>query len=157
MGYVGSRVRRLEDPRLLAGAGSFADDESRPGQLWLRVVRSPVAHAVLNGIDASEALALAGVRAVLTGADLSLPPIPVRVSPDPGQLLPYLQPVLAAGRVRYVGEPVAAVVADDPYLAEDGADLVTIDYAELPLASDARTAGPGPRSCFPCSQTRSPR
>ena len=149
MGYVGSRVRRLEDPRLLAGAGSFADDESRPGQLWLRVVRSPVAHAVLNGIDASQALALAGVRAVLTGADLSLPPIPVRVSPDPGRLLPYLQPVLAADRVRYVGEPVAAVVADDPYLAEDGADLVAIDYTDLPLAGDARTAGrPGAPQLF---------
>jgi aerobic carbon-monoxide dehydrogenase large subunit len=149
MGYVGSRVRRLEDPRLLAGAGSFADDENRPGQLWLRVVRSPVAHAVLNGIDASQALALAGVRAVLTGADLSLPPIPVRVSPDPGQLLPYLQPVLAGERVRYVGEPVAAVVADDPYLAEDGADLVAVDYAELPLAGDARTAGrPGAPQLF---------
>jgi CO/xanthine dehydrogenase Mo-binding subunit len=149
MGYIGSRVRRLEDPRLLAGAGSFADDESRPGQLWLRVVRSPVAHAVLTGIDASQALALAGVRAVLTGADLSLPPIPVRVSPDPGRLLPYLQPVLAADRVRYVGEPVAAVVADDPYLAEDGADLVAVDYTDLPLAGDARTAGrPGAPHLF---------
>jgi aerobic carbon-monoxide dehydrogenase large subunit len=140
MGYVGSRVRRLEDPRLLAGTGSFADDEDRPGQLWMRVVRAQVAHAALTAVDASAALALAGVRAVLTGADLRLPPIPVRVSPDPSQLRPYLQPVLARSQVRYVGEPVAVVVADDPYLAEDGADLVTVDYAELAPAGDARAA-----------------
>ena len=150
MGYVGSRVRRREDPRLLAGAGSFADDEDRPGQLWLRVVRSPVAHATVGAVDTSAALALTGVRAVLTGADISLPPIPVRVSPDPGQLLPYLQPVLAGDQVRYVGEPVAAVVADDPYLAEDGADLVAVDYAELAPAGDARAAcQPGAPRLFP--------
>jgi aerobic carbon-monoxide dehydrogenase large subunit len=140
MGYVGSRVGRLEDPRLLAGTGRFADDEDRPGQLWMRVVRSPVAHAVLGAVDASAALALDGVRAVLTGADLSLPPIPVRLSPDPGRLAPYLQPVLAVRQVRYVGEPVAVVVADDPYLAEDGADLVAADYTELTPAGDARAA-----------------
>jgi aerobic carbon-monoxide dehydrogenase large subunit len=150
MGYVGSRVRRREDPRLLAGAGSFADDEDRPGQLWLRVVRSPVAHATLGAVDTSAALALTGVRAVLTGADISLPPIPVRVSPDPGRLLPYLQPVLARDQVRYVGEPVAAVVADDPYLAEDGADLVAVDYTGLPPAGDARAAcRPGAPRLFP--------
>jgi aerobic carbon-monoxide dehydrogenase large subunit len=140
MAYVGRRIRRLEDPRLLAGAGRFADDEDRPGQLWMRVVRSPVAHAVLGAVDTSGALALDGVCAVLTGADLSLPPIPVRLSSDPGRLAPYLQPVLARGKVRYVGEPVAAVVADDPYLAEDGADLVAADYTELRPAGDARAA-----------------
>jgi carbon-monoxide dehydrogenase large subunit/6-hydroxypseudooxynicotine dehydrogenase subunit gamma len=149
MGYVGSRVRRLEDPRLLVGTGSFADDEDRPGQLWMRVVRSPVAHAQLGGVDTADALALDGVRAVLTAADISLPRIPVRVSPGPGALLPYLQPVLAQDRVRYVGEPVAAVVADDPYLAEDGADLVAVDYAELEPVRDARAAcGPGAPQLF---------
>ncbi|HEX9554716.1 MAG TPA: xanthine dehydrogenase family protein molybdopterin-binding subunit [Streptosporangiaceae bacterium] len=140
MSYVGSRVGRLEDPRLLTGAGRFADDEDRPGQLWMRVVRSQVAHAMLGAVDTSGALALDGIRAVLTAADVSLPPIPVRVSPDPSDLLAYLQPVLAQGRVRYVGEPVAVVVADDPYQAEDGADLVAIDYAELAPVRDARAA-----------------
>jgi carbon-monoxide dehydrogenase large subunit/6-hydroxypseudooxynicotine dehydrogenase subunit gamma len=140
MGYVGSRMRRLEDLRLLAGAGHFADDEECPGQLWMRVVRSPVAHAVLGAVDAGDALKLSGVRAVLTAADISVPPIPVRVSPDPGALHAYLQPVLARGHVRYVGEPVAVVVADDPYLAEDGADLVAVDYAELAPVRDARAA-----------------
>jgi carbon-monoxide dehydrogenase large subunit len=149
MGYVGSRVRRLEDPRLLVGTGSFADDEDRPGQLWMRVVRSPVAHAELGSVDTTDALALVGVRAVLTAADISLPPIPVRVSPDPEALLPYLQPVLARDRVRYVGEPVAAVVADDPYLAEDGADLVAVDHAELEPVRDARAAcAPGAPQLF---------
>src|SRR5215472_13367658 len=149
MGYVGSRLRRREDPRLLAGAGSFADDEDRPGQLWMRVVRSPVALAALGAVDTSGALALDGVRAVLTGADISLAPIPVRVSPDPGQLLPYLQPVLARDRVRYVGEPVAVVVADDPYLAEDGADLVAAEYAEIAPVRDARAAcAPGAPQLF---------
>ena len=95
MGYVGSRMRRLEDPRLLAGVGHFADDEKRPGQLWMRVVRSPVAHAVLGAVDVGDALKLSGVRTALTSADISLPPIPVRVSPDPGDLSAYLQPVLA--------------------------------------------------------------
>jgi aerobic carbon-monoxide dehydrogenase large subunit len=149
MGYVGSRIRRLEDPRLLAGAGGFADDEDRPGQLWMRVVRSPVAHAVLTAVDTSAALALDGVRAALAGADLSLPPVPVRLSPNPGLLRPYLQPVLATDKVRYVGEPVAVVVADDPYLAEDGADLVAADYTELEPAGDARAAGrPGAPQLF---------
>jgi aerobic carbon-monoxide dehydrogenase large subunit len=140
MRYVGGRVGRLEDPRLLTGAGHFADDEDRPGQFWIRLVRSPVAHAILDAVDTSAALALDGVRAVLTAADLSLPPIPVRVSPDPGDLVAYLQPVLAQARVRYVGEPVAVVVADDPYRAEDGADLVAIDYSELTPVGDAQTA-----------------
>jgi len=149
MGYVGSRRRRLEDPRLLAGAGHFADDEERPGQLWMRVVRSPVAHAVLGAVGAGGALRLPGVRAVLTGADISVPPIPVRLSPDPGALRAYLQPVLARGHVRYVGEPVAVVVADDPYLAEDGADLVEADYDELPPVRDARAAcSPGAPRLF---------
>jgi carbon-monoxide dehydrogenase large subunit/6-hydroxypseudooxynicotine dehydrogenase subunit gamma len=149
MGYVGSRIRRLEDPRLLVGGGRFADDETRRGQLWMRVVRSPVAHAELGAVDTGDALALAGVRAVLAGADVSLPPIPVRVSPDPGDLQAYLQPVLAQGRVRYVGEPVAVVLADDPYLAEDGADLVAIDYTELAPVRDARAAcGPGAPRLF---------
>lgn len=152
MGYVGSRMRRLEDPRLLAGVGHFADDEERPGQLWMRVVRSPVAHAVLGAVDVGDALKLSGVRTVLTSADISVPPIPVRVSPDPGDLSAYLQPVLARGHVRYVGEPVAVVVADDPYLAEDGADLVAVDYAELAPVRDARAAcSPGAPQLF-CRQ-----
>lgn len=150
MGHVGSRVRRLEDPRLLTGEGLFADDENRPGQLWLRVVRSTVPHALVRSVDVAEALELGGVRAVLTGAEISLPPIPVRVSPAVRDLDAYLQPVLAHDRVRYVGEPLAVVVADDPYLAEDGADLVAVEYEELRPVLDAQAAcAPGVPELFP--------
>ena len=92
----------------------------------------------MSAVDVGDALKLSGVRTVLTGADISVPPIPVRVSPDPSDLSAYLQPVLAWGHVRYGGEPVAVAVADDPYLAEDGADLVAVDYAELAPVRDAR-------------------
>jgi carbon-monoxide dehydrogenase large subunit len=140
MAQVGARISRSEDPRLLAGAGRFVDDENRPGQLWMRVVRSTLAHGFLRSVGTAEARALPGVHSILTAADLDLPPIPVRVSPKAGDLQPYLQPVLAADRVRYVGEPVAVVLAEDPYLAEDGADLVELDYEILPPVLDARAA-----------------
>jgi carbon-monoxide dehydrogenase large subunit len=140
MEQVGARISRREDPRLLAGAGRFVDDESRPGQLWMRVVRSSLAHGLLQSVDTSEARTLHGVHCILTAADVDLPPIPVRVSPRAGDLQPYLQPVLAADRVRYVGEPVAVVLAEDPYLAEDGADLVNVDYEDLPPVLDAQVA-----------------
>ena len=88
MGYVGARVPRLEDARLLAGVGHFADDENRPRQLWMRIVRSTVAHARLRSVDVTAALALDGVRAVLTGGDINLPVIPIRVGPTAGDLHP---------------------------------------------------------------------
>lgn len=149
MSQVGSRVPRLEDPRLLTGRGTFADDVDRPGQLHLRVVRSTVAHGRLAGVDTTAAAALPGVVAVLEGAELDLPPIPVRLSPDRSRLEPYLQPVLARDRVRYVGEPVAAVVARDPYLAEDAAELVVVSYEELGPVLDAELAtAPGAPELF---------
>lgn len=131
--YVGQRVLRVEDDRLLRGAGRFVDDVDLPGQLWMRVVRSTVAHGRILSLDASGAAALPGVRAVLSGDDVAhVEPIPLRMIFDGIDLEPYLQPVLARDRVRYVGDPVAAVVADDPYLAEDAADLILVDYEELP-------------------------
>ncbi|MER5732490.1 xanthine dehydrogenase family protein molybdopterin-binding subunit [Streptomyces sp. NPDC002138] len=148
-GVVGRSVPRLEDDRLLRGRGRFHDDVARPGQLWMRVVRSPLAHARILGVDTARAAALPGVVTVITADDL--PPglrIPVR-QPHPGiDFTAYLQPPLATGYVRYAGEPVAVVLAEDPYLAEDGAELVRLDLEELPPAMDARTtaAGPGPVS-----------
>jgi carbon-monoxide dehydrogenase large subunit/6-hydroxypseudooxynicotine dehydrogenase subunit gamma len=138
---IGRSVPRLEDERLLRGQGRFHDDVVRPGQLWLRVVRSPVAHARIRGIDTTAALGIPGVVDVVTAADLGeMPPIPPR-QPAPGiDLTPYLQRPLASGFVRYVGDPVAAVVAEDPYLAEDAAERVVLDLEELPVALDARTA-----------------
>src|SRR5579872_2286006 len=120
----GRSVPRLEDRPLVTGRGRFAGDISFAHQLHLRIVRSPYAHAELRAVDAAMAVAAPGVVAVWTGADIAdLPPIDFR-DPAGEALKPYRQPLLAQGRLRYVGEPVAAVFANDPYLAEDAADLV---------------------------------
>jgi len=138
---VGRPVRRVEDGRLLRGAGRFVDDVDRPGQLHMRVVRATSAHARLRGVDTAAARAAPGVHAVLTGADLDpLPRIPVRLGPFDQPLDAYLQPVLADGAVRYVGEPVAVVVAEDQYAAEDAAELVVAEVEPLDVVLDAREA-----------------
>ena len=129
---------RREDDRLLRGRGHFVDDVDRPGQLWMRVVRAPVAHGRLVAVDPAPAGALPGVAAVLTGEDVAgLPPIPLRLGPFEEDFEPYLQPVLARERVRYVGEPVAVVCAEDAYTAEDAAELVRVQCEELPPVLDA--------------------
>jgi aerobic carbon-monoxide dehydrogenase large subunit len=138
---VGIRLPRKEDPRLLRGLGRFADDLSADGQLWARVVRSPVAHGRLLSVDTSHAVRCDGVATVVTAADLPAGlVIPVRLQVPGVDLSPYLQPVLAADVVRYVGEPLAVVVAADPYAAEDAAELVDIDIEELPPVLNAVTA-----------------
>ncbi len=129
----GHSVQRLEDPPLITGRGRFAADINFPHQLHMRVVRSPHAHAEIRSIDTTQALALPGVYAVWTADDITeLGPVDFRADRSAEELKPYRQPVLAKARVRYVGDPVAAVFADDPYLAEDAAELVAIDYSELP-------------------------
>lgn len=129
---VGQSVTRLEDPPLVRGEACFAGDVNFPRQLHMRVVRSQVAHGRILSIDTAEALALKGVTAVWTGADVaSIPPIPFRATKVTG-LEPYCQPILAQERVRYVGEPVAVVFAEDAYLAEDAAELVLADIEVLP-------------------------
>ncbi len=141
MSVIGARLPRKEDPRLLRGRGRFGDDISVPGQLWARIVRSPSAHGQLRELDVSQAITAPGVMAVVTAGDL--PPglaIPVRLAVPGTDLGPYLQPVLAAHTVRYVGEPLAVVVGDDPYACEDAAELIEIDIAEAPAVLDARTA-----------------
>lgn len=128
---IGESVRRVEDPVLLRGRGAFVDDLSFAGQLHMRVVRAPVAHGRILGIDVGAALDSPGVVAVWTHADVaSLPPIDFRMSARP-ELLPYRQRVLATDTVRYVGEPVAVVFATSPYEAEDGADLVDLRIEPL--------------------------
>ena len=124
--FVGRSVPRLEDRPLLTGQGRFAADISFPGQWTMRVVRSSVAHGKIKSIDATAALALPGVHAVWTSADVAqLPPIPFRLT-GLKTLEPYRQPVLAKDVVRYVGEPVAVVFAENAYLAEDAAELVEV-------------------------------
>src|SRR5260370_27930318 len=131
--WIGQSVLRLEDPPLVTGAGRFAGDISFPHQLHMRVVRSDHAHGNIASIDTRAARALPGVVAVWTAADIAgVPPIDFREGRIPA-LEPYRQPVLARERVRYVGEPVAAVFAHDPYTADDAADLVTMEIEELPI------------------------
>jgi aerobic carbon-monoxide dehydrogenase large subunit len=137
---IGRSLQRLEDEPLLLGRGRFADDISFPNQLHMRVVRSQHAHGRVIAIDVSAALALAEVVAVWTGADIKdLPPIDFR-DPAAEALKSYRQPALAQDIVRYVGEPVAAIFALDPYIAEDAAGLVSVDIEELPPLMSATQA-----------------
>lgn len=129
--FVGRSVPRLEDRPLLLGQGRFAADISFLGQWCMRVVRSPVAHGKIESIDVTAALALPGVHAVWTHADVAhIPRIGFRLTRIAG-LEPYQQPVLAHETVRYVGEPVAVVFADDQYVAEDAAELVELAIEPL--------------------------
>jgi aerobic carbon-monoxide dehydrogenase large subunit len=138
--WIGQSVERLEDPPLVAGRGTFAGDINFPHQLYMRVVRSACAHGRIVTIDAAAARALPGVFAVWSAADIAeVPPIDFREGSIPA-LDPYRQPVLATDRVRYVGDPVAAVFAVDPYVAEDAADLVVVEIEELPPLLDASSA-----------------
>lgn len=138
--YIGRSVSRLEDLPLVAGQARFIGDINFSNQLHMRVVRSPEAHARILSIDIDEALAMPGVEAIWTAADISdVPSIPFRETKIQG-LLDYRQPVLASDYVRYVGEPVAVIFADDAYRAEDAADLVMIDMESLPPLIDVETA-----------------
>jgi carbon-monoxide dehydrogenase large subunit/6-hydroxypseudooxynicotine dehydrogenase subunit gamma len=140
MGSIGERAGRLEDRRLLRGTGRFVDDVDLAGQLAMRVIRSDAAHARIRSIDADAARRMPGVALVLTGADVAhVERIPLRI--DLGvDLDRFLQPVLAQDRVRYVGEPVAVVLAENAYLAEDAAALVRVSYDPLPVVLDAEAA-----------------
>ena len=138
--WIGQSVERLEDPPLVTGRGEFAGDINFPHQLAMRIARSAHAHGRIVSVDTSAARALPGVFAVWTSADVAdVPPIDFREGSIPA-LDPYRQPILANGKVRYVGDPVAAVFATDPYIAEDAADLVEIEIEELPPVLDAQAA-----------------
>jgi carbon-monoxide dehydrogenase large subunit/6-hydroxypseudooxynicotine dehydrogenase subunit gamma len=140
--FVGRSVPRLEDGPLVTGRGRFAADIAFPHMLHMRVVRSGHAHGRIVSIDTTAARAAPGVVAVWTFADVAdIPPIDFRLTRIEG-LAAYRQTILASGRVRYVGDPVAAVFAADPYLAEDAADLVEVAVEELPVLLDA-SAAPG--------------
>ena len=136
---VGRSVTRLEDRPLVTGRGRFAADVVFPHMLHMRLVRSGHAHGRIVSIDTSAARALPGVVAVWTFDDVAdIPPIDFRLTKLEG-LTPYRQTILAHKRVRYVGEPVAAVFATDAYVAEDAADLVVVEVEELPVIIDARS------------------
>src|SRR6185436_50658 len=134
--FAGRRVTRIEDPRLLAGRGMYVDDVALPGMLHACFVRSPLARAAIRSIDTEAARAVPGVRFVLTAEDLN----PRVQEPPYRTLIPGSAeipcPPLAEREVRFVGDPVALVIATSRPLAEDAADLVVVDYEPLPPVVD---------------------
>jgi len=137
--WIGRRVPRTEDQYLLTGRGSFVADDEPRGTLHLAIVRSDVASAEIEGIDVSAALQLPGVAAVLSAADLT-GVAPMRGVLDRPGFVPTDMPILAAGQVRHVGEPIAAVLADSAYTAEDAAELVDVGYAPRPAVASVEMA-----------------
>jgi carbon-monoxide dehydrogenase large subunit len=135
IGGMGHSVKRKEDPRFIRGQGEYIDDVNLPGQLWLDIVRSPYAHATIKGIDATEALKIPGVLAVITGADLEKAGL---------HWMPTLagdkQMVLPTDTVMYQAQEVAAVVATTKYIAADGVAAVVVDYEPLPVIVDPHKA-----------------
>jgi aerobic carbon-monoxide dehydrogenase large subunit len=146
--FVGSPIERIEDLRFLRGRGQYVDDISPPGLLHAVIVRSSVAHGRIRGIDPAAALARPGVHAVIAAADIGdVPTIPLRQE-QLAAFRPYEQPVIAVDKVRYVGEPVAVVVADTAAIAEDAAEVVTINVTELPVVVDRAGAEHGAVALF---------
>ncbi len=137
--YIGSPVERIEDQRFLTGTGEYVGDMSREGMWHAVFLRSPVGHGRILKIDASAALALEGVRAVLTGDDMGedVPTIPFR-RPNP-TIGPFAQPIIGRGKVRYFGEPIAVVLADSQEIAEDALGLIDVEYEQLPAVLDRET------------------
>lgn len=138
--YSGTRVARVEDNRLLTGRGTFVDDIQRPGMLHACFVRSPFARANVTGIATAAALAIPGVVAVFTAADLNDDVVEAWHAVAGKDVPDTPRPPLAAGQVKFVGDPVALVIAESRYVAEDAADAVVVDYEPLPAVADFRTA-----------------
>ncbi|HMG33822.1 MAG TPA: xanthine dehydrogenase family protein molybdopterin-binding subunit [Blastocatellia bacterium] len=141
--YVGQRVKRTEDPRLITGLGHYVDDIKLPDTLYVAFLRSMYAHAKIKSIDVSEASHAPGVVAVYTGADIGskVGPVPC-AGALPGLKVPDYR-VLATDHVVFAGQPVAAVVATDRYAARDAIDLIMVDYEELPAVVDVEQAAKG--------------
>ena len=142
--YVGSPVERIEDLRFLRGRGKYVDDLSVEGLLHAVVLRSPVAHGRLRKVDTAAARRIPGVHGIITAADIAkvVPNIPLRLWPLP-QLEPFEQPVIAQTKVRYVGEPVAVVVADSAAIAEDACDAIELDIETLEPVTSCAVAATG--------------
>jgi len=138
---IGARIPRNEDPRFLRGLASFVDDVSPSGVLHAACLRSPHAHARIRAIDASRARAVPGVHLVVTASDLGdlNEPGPLLI-PHPNLTYPRTQRPLAQNEVRFVGETVAFVVAEDRYVAEDAVDLIAVEYEPLPVVTDVEAA-----------------
>ena len=144
---IGQPVDRAEDLRFLTGRGKFVDDLKRDGMLHAVVLRSRVAHGRIRAIDAAAARARPGVRAVITAAEIGdVPVIPLRLANLP-EFKPYFQPVIASDKVRYVGEPLAVVVADSQALAEDALDAIDGRHRAAAGGRGPTCGGSGRRRC----------
>ena len=146
MGYMGQPLKRREDIRFLRGTGRYVDDIALPGETWCAFVRSPHAHAAINGIDTGTAAAMPGVLRVLTHADWAaaglgeltvIHPMPFG---DGRPMNEAPRPAFASDKVRHVGDVVAAVVAETRNEAEDAAEAIVIDYTILPAVTDIAQA-----------------
>src|SRR3954452_20417278 len=140
---IGQPVRRVEDPRLVTGAGRYRDDINLPNQVHGFVLRSPHGHARIRGIDTSAAKAAPGVLAILTGAELGSAGIPCMIplkNRDGSNRADPLHPILCRDEVNYVGDNVAFVVAESRVQAQDAAELIEVDYEALPAVADTAKA-----------------
>src|SRR5215831_20907447 len=134
--FVGQRIKRTEDPRLIKGLAHYVDDIRLPDTLHVSFVRSMYAHARINGIDTTAAASAPGVVAVYTGKDIAekVGPVPCAAALPDLKVPDYR--VLATGKALFVGHPIAVVVATDRYVARDAVDLISVDYEELPAVVD---------------------
>lgn len=158
--YVGSSVERVEDLRLLRGKGTYVDDVLKKGVLHISILRSPIAHGRLRGIDTAAARKIDGVVAIVTHREIAaecggVPTIPIRLHPI-DVLEPYKQPVIASDKVRHVGEPIAIVVATSPAIAEDAANAIELDIEALPVCGDADAATAPASLLFDGTTTNAP-
>ena len=153
---IGQSVRRVEDQRFLTGQGRYLDDIDFEGQLRARILRSPYAHAEIRGIDVTAAAAVPGVVAVLTGAEVAadglgdIPPGALVTNRDGSTNYVPSRPALARERVRFVGEPVALVLAESLEAARDAVEQIVVDYAELPpVVATEEALGPDAPQIYP--------
>src|SRR3954451_8255741 len=139
--FIGAPMERREDLRFLRGRGEYVDDVVMPELLYAVILRSSVAHGRLVSIDASAALNVPGVHSVITGADMpgGPPLIPMRLQPLP-EFKPFEQPVIADKKVRYVGEPIAVVLAASVAIGEDAIEAIEVEIESLPAVADWHVA-----------------
>ncbi len=152
--YIGTPMERREDLRFLRGRGEYLDDLSVEGLLYAVILRSSMAHGRLVSVDASAALKRPGVHAVITASDMpgGVPIIPMRLQPLP-EFKPFEQPVIAHDKVRYVGEPIAVVLADSVASGEDALDAITVEIEPLPPVADCKSATQGDSLLFETTGT----
>ena len=153
MSLLGNRVLRTEDPKFLTAGGDYVGDVKLTNAASAVYVRATVAHARILSIDTTDAAAMPGVLAVLTEADLGLPMMPPPFGPGMWPVA-FDRPLLARGTVRFVGEPIAIVVADNAYAAADAAEAVVVEYDTLPAVVTVEDALTDAVLLFPEARAR---